>query len=80
MKSCALRGEPDQSGINEAMLRVGPSGNAQQDIRVNKTRGDSHLVVILVNPLPGNSRRQGRNLVRELSKRVEPGTNLFWSA
>jgi hypothetical protein len=52
MKSRALHGESSESCINEFMLGVEASGNAEQDVRVDQTRGNSHLVVILVNPFP----------------------------
>jgi hypothetical protein len=52
MKSRTLSAKSSKSRISEFMLGIGTSGNAEQDVRVDQTRGDSHLVVILVNPFP----------------------------
>src|SRR6266581_711020 len=53
---------------------------AQQDVRINETRSNGHLIVFLIDPFAGNGFWQGRNLVGELSQRVQPRTNLFGRA
>ena len=47
VKNRALARESGESCIDEFVLRIGASGNAQQYVRVDQTRSDSHLVVIL---------------------------------
>jgi hypothetical protein len=50
------------------VLRIGAPGHAQQDVGIYQARRYSHLVVILVNPIAGNSLGQRWNLIRELGQ------------
>lgn len=68
VKGCAAHGQPDESRSHQLVLRVGSSCSAQQNIRVDQTRDDRHLVVVLVNPLPRDGGRQRRDLVGKLGK------------
>jgi hypothetical protein len=47
----ALSLKTGKSCIDELVVRVGASGDAQEDIRVDQTPRDCPLVVVLVNPL-----------------------------
>jgi len=49
-ESCV--GQSGESCIDKRMLWVGASSHAQEDIRVDQTRGNSHLVVVPANPFP----------------------------
>jgi hypothetical protein len=66
--------------IRESMLGISQSGNAQQNVRVDQTRGNRHLVVILIDPFASDIFRERRNSVRELRQGVEPCAYFFFRA
>jgi hypothetical protein len=79
MEGGALQSKPRKRPVHDFVLRIGPPCHAQQYVRINKTRRNRHLVVVLVEPLTRNSFGQWRDLVRKLGQRVQPFANLFLS-
>jgi len=68
VKDCALASESSERRVDDLVLRIGAPGHAQQDVGIYQTRRNSHLFVILVKPIAGNSLGQRWNLIRELSQ------------
>ena len=66
MEADAVQGQFCERRLDERVVRIGTFCGTQQDIRVDQTRGDGHLVVILIDPFPRYFFGHGRNLVRKL--------------
>jgi hypothetical protein len=65
VKRRALAGQLLEGHHNHLVLRTGAPGHAQQDVGINQTRSDIHLVVILVNPFAGDCGDRETGQVRQ---------------
>src|SRR5664279_4764763 len=51
VKDRALRGKARERRVHQRVLRIAAPRHSQQDVGINETRRDRHLVVVLVEPL-----------------------------
>jgi hypothetical protein len=58
-----LSGELRQSPVDNLMVWVRATRYAQENVRIDETRSNRHLVVVLVDPFAGDRRWERRNPV-----------------
>ena len=74
IKRCALFNQLLKCRVNDPVLRVRTTGDAQENVRIHQARSNRNLIVFLVEPFARNRLGQWRNLVGELRQGIQPRT------
>ncbi len=73
---CALFRQARKRRSNNLVLWIQTASHAKENIGIDQTPSNRHLVVILIDPFAGDVFRQLWDLVGKLSQRVQPRTYL----